>query len=185
MDALWLCVKVNGVVCDIAWLIALVNRCARDSRSNEWHFAIFSDKFYSCAARSPPMTATNAITVSMMPPAESARHNDARAPRVGPTIIDVEPAVEHTTSEQASRVYRSAAEARGRDYGLPARVPRPRARDQETTSLGFTAQRIAQEELSEGLYFENFRPAIAAYAAADSNFATVRRPPLSSIVVWA
>jgi hypothetical protein len=64
-------------------------------------------------------------------------------------------------------------------------MPRPRARDQETTSLGFAAQRIAQEELSEGLYFENFRPAIAAYAAADSNFATVRRPPLSNFVVWA
>ena len=89
------------------------------------------------------------------------------------------------TQEQAARVYRNASEQRGRDYGLPARMPRPRVREQETTSLGFAAQRIAQEELSDGLYFENFRPAIAAYAAADSNFATVRRPPLSSVVVWA
>jgi hypothetical protein len=127
------------------------------------------------------MTATNAITVSMTPPAEGVRHNDARAPRNAPTIIDVE----YATSEQASRAYRSGAEARSRDYGLPARMPRPRLREHETTSLGFAAQRIAQEELSDGLYFENFRPAIAAYAAADSNFATVRRPPLSNFVVWA
>ena len=131
------------------------------------------------------MTATNAIAVSMTPTAEGVRHNDARASRVAPTIIDVEPVAEYATSEQAARVYRNAAEQRGREPGLPARMPRPRARDQETTSLGFAAQRIAQEELSEGLYFENFRPAIAAYAAADSNFASVRRPPQSNFVVWA
>jgi hypothetical protein len=131
------------------------------------------------------MTATNAISVSMTPPAEGVRHNDARAQRSGPTIIDVEPVAEYATQEQAPRVYRNAGEQRGRDTGLPARMPRPRVREQETTSLGFAAQRIAQEELSDGLYFENFRPAIAAYAAADSNFATVRRPPLSNFVVWA
>ena len=41
------------------------------------------------------------------------------------------------------------------------------------------------EVLSEGLYFENFRPALAAYSAADTNFTTVRRPPLASFVIWA
>jgi hypothetical protein len=132
------------------------------------------------------MNATNAITLPTAPPSEGVRPHDARAPRVAPTVIDVEPVAEYATSEQASRVYRNNADQqRGRDYGLPARLPRQRAREQETTSLGFAAQRIAQEELSDGLYFENFRPAIAAYAAADSNFATVRRPPLSSVVVWA
>lgn len=33
-------------------------------------------------------------------------------------------------------------------------------------SLSFAAQQIAQEGLSPGLYFENYKPAIAAYAAA-------------------
>src|SRR5262245_49886382 len=133
------------------------------------------------------MNATNAITLPTATPSEGVRPHDARAARVAPTIIDVEPVAEYATSEQASRVYRNTAEQqRGRDYGVPARLPRQRTtREQETTSLGFAAQRIAQEELSDGLYFENYRPAIAAYAAADSNFVTVRRPPLSSVVVWA
>ncbi len=33
-------------------------------------------------------------------------------------------------------------------------------------SLSFAAQQIAQEGLSPGLYFENYKPAIAAYVAA-------------------
>jgi hypothetical protein len=33
-------------------------------------------------------------------------------------------------------------------------------------SLSFAAQQIAQEGLSPGLYFENYKPVIAAYAAA-------------------
>lgn len=50
---------------------------------------------------------------------------------------------------------------------------------------GFLAQHIAQEALSEGMYIEDFRPALAAYTAAGSNFATVRRPPVASLVIWA
>jgi hypothetical protein len=118
-------------------------------------------------------------------PSESVRQHDARATRGAAPIIDVEPVAEYVSSDQASRAYRAAADSRGRDNAVPARMPRAKARETETTSLGFAAQRIAQEELSEGLYFENFRPAIAAYAAADSNFTTVRRPPLSNFVIWA
>lgn len=50
---------------------------------------------------------------------------------------------------------------------------------------GFLAQHIAQEALSDGMYIEDFRPALAAYTAAGSNFATVRRPPVASLVIWA
>lgn len=51
--------------------------------------------------------------------------------------------------------------------------------------VGFTAQFIAQELLSDGLYHENFRPAVAAYSAADSNFESVRRPPRATVEIWA
>jgi hypothetical protein len=131
------------------------------------------------------MSATNAINLPTVLPSESVRHHDARASRGAGPVIDVEPVAEYVSSDQASRAYRAGAESRGRDVALPARASRQRNRDAESTSLGFAAQRIAQEELSEGLYFENFKPAIAAYAAADSNFATVRRPPVSSYVIWA
>lgn len=131
------------------------------------------------------MSATNAITLPAVLPPENVRQHDARTARGASTIIDVEPLAEYVSPDEASRVYRNAADSRGRDYAVPTRAPRARSRDQETTSLGFAAQRIAQEELSEGLYFENFKPALAAYAAADSNFVTVRRPPLSQFVVWA
>ena len=87
---------------------------------------------------------------------------------------------------QASRAYRAVDESSNREQRLPARVSRPRRpQDEETTSLGFAAQHIAQEVLSEGLYFENFRPALAAYSAVDTNFAQIRRPPLASFVIWA
>lgn len=131
------------------------------------------------------MNASNAITLPAVMPPDPVRQHDARVARGAPTIIEVELVDEYASSDQASRVGRNTADSRGSDCAVATRSPRTRARDTGTTSLGFAAQRIAQEELSEGLYFENFRPAIAAYAAADSNFATVRRPPLSSIVVWA
>jgi hypothetical protein len=126
------------------------------------------------------MSATNAILPTPLLPSDGVRHHDARSWRGASTIIDVEPVSEYVAHERAGRVHRDGAE-----YGLPARAPRTRSREAETDVLGFAAQRIAQEELSQGLYFENFKPAIAAYAAADSNFATVRRPPLSSFVIYA
>ena len=131
------------------------------------------------------MSAANVIMLPALMPTESVRHNDARGSRASSHAIDLEPVVEYVTPERAERAYRNAADARSRDFAPAVRAPRPKSRDAETPSLGFAAQRIAQEELSEGLYFENFRPAIAAYAAADSNFATVRRPPLSNVVIWA
>lgn len=132
------------------------------------------------------MNAANAITLPVVSPPETARQYDARAAARGNgPVIDVEPVAEYVSSDRASRAYRANVDSARREPNVPVRAPRMRARDQEATSLGFAAQRIAQEELSEGLYFENFKPAIAAYAAADSNFATVRRPPLSSVVVWA
>ena len=130
------------------------------------------------------MTATNAIMLPTVLPPENVRQHDARTWRNASTIIDVEPVAEYVSADRANRVYRDGADARGREYATPARATRPRSREDETTSLGFAAQRIAQEELSEGLYYENFKPAIAAYAAADSNFTTVRRPPLSSFVIY-
>jgi hypothetical protein len=130
------------------------------------------------------MSATTAIMLPTLLPPENVRQHDARAWRDASTIIDVEPVAEYVSPDRASRVYRDGADARSREYAPPARAPRPRHREDETTSLGFAAQRIAQEELSAGLYFENFKPAIAAYAAADSNFTTVRRPPLSNFVIY-
>ncbi|HEX2112978.1 MAG TPA: hypothetical protein VHM01_01105 [Alphaproteobacteria bacterium] len=131
------------------------------------------------------MSAANVIMLPAIQSAESVRHTDARNARAASPIIDAEPAAEYVTPERPHRAYRDAADSRHRDYAPIARFSRPKANEPEATSLGFAAQRIAQEELSEGLYFENFRPAIAAYAAADSNFTTVRRPPLSSVVIWA
>lgn len=131
------------------------------------------------------MSAANVITLPTIVSSDSARPYDARAPRGAGMVIDVAPVGEYVSPDQASRAYRAHADQRSRDQAVPMRAPRPRGREQETTAPGFVAQRIAQEELSQGLYFENFKPALAAYAAADSNFATVRRPPLSNFVVWA
>ncbi len=39
-------------------------------------------------------------------------------------------------------------------------------RRRASAALSFTAQQIAQEKLSPGLHFENYKPAIAAYARA-------------------
>ena len=131
------------------------------------------------------MSAANAIMMPTIIPSESVRHTDARGWRSTSPIIDVEPLADYVTPDRASHAYRNATGSRDRDHAPMVRAPRPKPHEAETTSLGFAAQRIAQEELSEGLYFENFRPAIAAYAAADSNFTTVRRPPLSNVVIWA
>ena len=132
------------------------------------------------------MSAANVIFLPAPMPPETVRQSDARGWRASAPLIDAEPVVQYATHERVNRAYRDAADQRNRD-NLPAvrTNARPKSRETETTSLGYAAQRIAQEELSEGLYFENFRPAIAAYAAADSNFATVRRPPVSNVVIWA
>jgi hypothetical protein len=131
------------------------------------------------------MSAANIIFLPAPLPPETVRQSDARGWRASAPLIDAEPTAQYVTPERVNRAYRDAADQRNRDHVPAVRTARAKSREAETTSLGFTAQRIAQEELSEGLYFENFRPAIAAYAAVDSNFATVRRPPLSNVVIWA
>jgi hypothetical protein len=118
------------------------------------------------------------------PAGEVVRHNDARPVRPRAPIIDAEVLRDYRPADRASRAYRPADETGDRER-LPARVTRRRPQDEETTSLGFAAQHIAQEVLSEGQYFENFRPALAAYSAVDTNFTLVRRPPLASVVIWA
>lgn len=126
------------------------------------------------------------ITALTSPPTDAVRHSDARAVRSRAPIIDVEPLHDQHSPERAARAYRAVDEASAREQRLPARVVRQRRpQEEETTSTGFAAQQIAQEVLSEGLYFENFRPALAAYSAVDTNFATIRRPPLASVVLWA
>jgi hypothetical protein len=67
------------------------------------------------------------------------------------------------TAAGARAVVRLAEWRRDDDARYGARPPRVCA------SLAFAAQSIAQEVLSEGLYFENFRPAVKAYAAADAS----------------
>jgi hypothetical protein len=132
------------------------------------------------------MNLATPITALTSPPSDAVRPNDARPARPRAPIIDVEAVHDYRSPGQASRAYRAVEENSTREQRLPARVPRPRRpQDEETTSLGFAAQHIAQEVLSEGLYFENFRPALAAYSAADTNFVQVRRPPLASFVIWA
>jgi hypothetical protein len=132
------------------------------------------------------MNLATPITALTSPPTDAVRQNDARTARSHAPIIDVEPMHDYRSPGQASRIYRAVDESGAREQRLPVRMPRPRRpQDEETTSLGFAAQHIAQEVLSEGLYFENFRPALAAYSAADSNFTTVRRPPLANVVIWA
>lgn len=127
---------------------------------------------------------TTALSIIPTVTGESVRHNDARVARGAAPIIDAEP-VKGCARDHDPRAYRAAQDARSREQGLPARVVRNRAQDAETTSLGFAAQHIAQEVLSDGLYFENFRPALAAYSAVDTNFVHVRRPPPASVVIWA
>jgi hypothetical protein len=48
--------------------------------------------------------------------------------------------------------------------------------------LSFTAQQIAQEVLSPGLYFENYRPALAAYGLA-ARHGEPSPPPVLSLSV--
>ena len=59
-------------------------------------------------------------------------------------------------------------------YAFPRRV---------SANLAFTAQFIAQEVLTEGLYVEDFRPAVRAYATAAAS--TLHERPSAPIEIWA
>ncbi len=128
----------------------------------------------------------NLVPSIVGPVPEGARSSDARAVRSLGPVIDIEPLNEYAASEDAPRAERAYARSGERQQGFALRSRRPHVIEARPAgSLGFAAQQIAQEALSAGLYFENYRPALAAYAAADTNFEHVRKPPPSKLVVWA
>ena len=129
----------------------------------------------------------NLVPSIVSPVSDGARPGDARAARPLGPIIDLDPVHGYAASESRARAFRAYQQPGERPDGSASRHQRwTRAEESRPApSLGFTAQQIAQEVLSDGLYFENYRPALAAYAAAGSNFAHVRQPPPSTMVVWA
>ncbi|HEX6978587.1 MAG TPA: hypothetical protein VF342_04760 [Alphaproteobacteria bacterium] len=58
-------------------------------------------------------------------------------------------------------------------------------RQRASAGITFAAQRIFQEMLGPGAYFEDFGPAVSMYTAVETNFAGQRRPPQASVVLWA
>ncbi len=121
----------------------------------------------------------NPVAVSAIqiePPVRRAPH-ESDSPRVSPASARVRPA--HLRLAYDSRA-EAAFEARARAYEAQRRsaAPEHRALEDENeilrdagrrkapATLSFVAQQIAQEGLSQGLHFENFPPAIAAYARA-------------------
>jgi hypothetical protein len=120
------------------------------------------------------------------PVSDGARLGDARAARSLGPVIDLEPLHGYVQSDRAAQAARAYGGSSGRQQSFTPRDQRPQVIERRPpVNLGFAAQQIAQEVLSQGLHIENYRPALAAYAAADTNFATVRRPPPSNHVVWA
>jgi hypothetical protein len=59
---------------------------------------------------------------------------------------------------------------------------REAGRRKAPATLSFTAQQIAQEGLSPGAYFENYKPALAAYGLAASYGTPSARPQVSLFV---
>lgn len=127
----------------------------------------------------------NLVPSIVGPIADGARLGDARAARPLGPVIDLEPLSGFAASDGSAQTVRTYGKPGERQHGF-ARGQRPQVIEaRPAAALGFAAQQIAQEVLSEGLYFENYRPALAAYAAADTSFAYVRKPPPSTLVVWA
>jgi len=128
----------------------------------------------------------NLVPSIVGPYSDGARPGDARAARPLGPIIDLEPLNGHHASESTPRAIRAYTQTEEHRQGFPQRGQRPHAIEARPSgNLGFAAQQIAQEVLSEGLYFENFRPALAAYSAADTGFARLRTPPPSKLLLWA
>jgi hypothetical protein len=94
----------------------------------------------------------------------------ARVRYVNPTLDD--PSSDETPQAQATRArVADAARRNGRTGSRSSGSFENESvfeagRRRAPASLSFAAQQIAQEGLSPGLYFENYKPAIAAYAAA-------------------
>ncbi len=122
----------------------------------------------------------NPVAVSAIqiePPVRRAPY-ESDSPRVSPGSARVRPA--HLRLAYDSSRTEAAFEARARAYEAQRRsaaaeqraledeneVLRDAGRRKAPAALSFVAQQIAQEGLSPGLHFENFPPAIAAYAQA-------------------
>lgn len=122
----------------------------------------------------------NPVAVSAIqiePPVRRAAY-ESDSPRVSPAGARVRPAA-HLRLAYDARA-EAAFEARARAYEAQRRgaaadrraledeneTLRDAGRRKAPAALSFTAQQIAQEGLSPGLHFENYPPAIAAYAQA-------------------
>jgi hypothetical protein len=128
----------------------------------------------------------NSLPAIIGPVASASRANDAAGARTRTSVIDLDPIFGYAPSDDSPQPIKTEIGSRARQQGFGARDQRRRLIEPPpATNPGFAAQHIAQEVLSDGLYFENFRPALAAYAAAGTNFVHVRKPPPSSVVVWA
>jgi hypothetical protein len=98
---------------------------------------------------------------------------DARLSYVNPAAGD--PPSADTSYAQYAQNVRTARRSGSRGAGSAASDSQFEAgRRRAPASLSFAAQQIAQEGLSPGLYFENYKPAIAAYAAAAAGPSIVR-----------
>ena len=94
----------------------------------------------------------------------------ARVNYVNPTVDDAssdDTPQTQTVRARAADTARRHRRAGGRSAGSYTHDAVFEAgRRRAPASLSFAAQQIAQEGLSPGLYFENYKPAIAAYVAA-------------------
>ena len=94
----------------------------------------------------------------------------ARVRYVNPTIDDA--SSDETPQTQTVRARTADAARRGgrpgsrSNGGIENDSVLEAGRRRAPASLSFAAQQIAQEGLAPGLYFENYKPAIAAYVAA-------------------
>jgi hypothetical protein len=120
------------------------------------------------------------------PMPETPRASDARGGRVLAPVAELEFSRRRGAADVAQD--HALLPPRPPQRGFDRRERGPHGFREERAAppeTGFLAQHIAQEALSDGMYIEDFRPALAAYTAAGSNFATVRRPPAASHVIWA
>jgi len=114
--------------------------------------------------------------IQIEPPVRRSTHESdsprvsANAPRLRPAYLRLaHDARADAAFEARARAYeaqrRAAAEDR-RALEDENEILRDAGRRKAPSGLGFMAQQIAQEGLSPGLHFENYPPAIAAYAQA-------------------
>jgi hypothetical protein len=85
------------------------------------------------------------------------------------------------TARGRARSYDGARRDAG--YGADAdEMLREAGRRKAPATVSFAAQQIAQEGLSPGAYFENYKPALAAYGRAASYATASTRPQVSLFV---